>query len=97
MVFVTVGTDHHPFDRLVDWIDRWFEDGGLGRARCLVQNGTSKAPGQVEWQRYLTHDQMHEQMRQASCIVCHGGPTTIVDAIGHGKRPIVVPRLKAMG
>ena len=36
-------------------------------------------------------------MRQASCIVCHGGPTTIVDAIGHGKRPIVVPRLKAMG
>ena len=23
LVFVTVGTDYHPFDRLVDWIDRW--------------------------------------------------------------------------
>ena len=23
LVFVTVGTDHHPFDRLMDWIDRW--------------------------------------------------------------------------
>jgi UDP-N-acetylglucosamine transferase subunit ALG13 len=97
MVFVTVGTDHHPFDRLIEWIDRWFEDGGLRRARGMVQTGTSRAPRHAGWQPYLTHDQLQEHMRQATCIVCHGGPTTIVDAIGHGKRPIVVPRLKAMG
>ena len=25
LVFVTVGTDHHPFDRLIHWMDRWLE------------------------------------------------------------------------
>ena len=23
LVLVTVGTDHHPFERLIGWIDRW--------------------------------------------------------------------------
>ena len=37
-VFVTVGTDHHPFDRLVQWADEWTTRTGIA---CLVQTGTS--------------------------------------------------------
>ena len=28
MIFVTVGTDHHPFDRLIEWTDAWAAEGG---------------------------------------------------------------------
>jgi UDP-N-acetylglucosamine transferase subunit ALG13 len=97
LVFVTVGTDHHPFDRLIDWIDRWFDDGGGRRARCLVQSGTSRPPVHAPWRPYLTAQEMESAMSEAACIVCHGGPTTIIDAGRHGKRPIVVPRLKSLG
>jgi UDP-N-acetylglucosamine transferase subunit ALG13 len=47
LLLVTVGTDHHPFDRLVRWVDGWL-DGETGRAaglRCLMQTGTSAPPG----------------------------------------------------
>jgi UDP-N-acetylglucosamine transferase subunit ALG13 len=97
LVFVTVGTNHHPFDRLIEWIDRWFEDGGGRRARCLVQSGTSRPPAHAPWRPYLTADEMEAAMGEAACIVCHGGPTTIIDAGRHGRKPIVVPRLKSLG
>jgi len=41
LVLVTVGTDHHPFDRLVGWIDRWAPP---GRVRLVVQYGTAVPP-----------------------------------------------------
>jgi UDP-N-acetylglucosamine transferase subunit ALG13 len=97
LVFVTVGTDHHPFDRLMGWVDRWFEDGGGARARCMVQSGTSTPPHGAPWRAYLTHPEMDEAMAEAVCVVCHGGPTTIADAARHGKKPVIVPRLKALG
>ena len=43
LLLVTVGTDHHPFDRLVRWASAWL-DGHPGRLRCLMQTGTSAPP-----------------------------------------------------
>jgi UDP-N-acetylglucosamine transferase subunit ALG13 len=97
LVFVTVGTDHHPFDRLIEWIDGWFADGGGRRARCLVQSGASKPPAHAPWRPYLSAQEMETAMSEAACIVCHGGPTTIIDAGRHGRTPLVVPRLKSLG
>ena len=38
LVFVTVGSDHHRFDRLVSWVDAW----AAGRdVDCVIQYGTS--------------------------------------------------------
>ena len=35
--FVTVGTDHHPFDRLVNWVDSWTTDGEGRHALVKVE------------------------------------------------------------
>jgi UDP-N-acetylglucosamine transferase subunit ALG13 len=43
LLLVTVGTDHHPFDRLVRWADAWLA-GHPGALRCLMQTGTSTPP-----------------------------------------------------
>jgi UDP-N-acetylglucosamine transferase subunit ALG13 len=96
-VFVTVGTDHHPFDRLVRWVDAWLEAAPHGTVRCLVQRGTSIRPAQAESSGFLEYDALRAAMREAAAVVCHGGPGTIMLAADAGRVPIVVPRLRRLG
>ena len=82
LVFVTVGTDHHPFDRLVGWIDDWLASGAKERVRCLIQTGTSKPPVQTEFDQYFGYQQMETFLAEASVVVCHGGPGTVMMSPG---------------
>ncbi len=95
-VFVTVGTDHHPFDRLIDWVDSWLANGSGGTG-AFVQYGTSQRPHVAAGEAYLPHDEMARKIASARAIVCHGGPGTIIDCMRSGTKPIVVPRRHAMG
>ena len=97
LLFVTVGTDHHPFDRLVRWVDAWLEGGGNVIARCLLQHGASIRPAHADSRDFLGYDAMRATMEEAAVVACHGGPGTIMQAVDAGKGPIVVPRLRALG
>jgi UDP-N-acetylglucosamine transferase subunit ALG13 len=95
LVFVMVGTDHHPFPRLVDWVDeaaRRHPD-----VRFVVQHGDSAAPSVAEGSAFLPHEEIRALLAQASAAVVHGGPGTIMDARGAGHVPICVPRDPALG
>ena len=97
LLLVTVGTDHHPFDRLVRWVDAWLA-GGRRELRCLMQTGTSAPPaGPADWRAYLEFDALQTAMREAAAVVCHGGPGTILGARHMGAIPIVVPRQHRLG
>ena len=43
LMLVTVGTDHHLINRLMDWVDEYATT-RTGRARFIVQYGYSRAP-----------------------------------------------------
>src|SRR5829696_372489 len=88
-VLVLVGTDHHRFDRLVDWMDRWCQETGVD---CLVQHGTSRAPRIAAGQPYLDWDKVQSELAEADVVVSHGGPATIAEARRAGHLPVVVPR-----
>ena len=95
LIFAMVGTDHHPFHRLVDWVDeaaRRHPD-----TRFVVQHGESKAPTLAEGHAYLPHEQIRELLAEADGAVVHGGPGTIMDARAAGHVPICVPRDPALG
>ena len=98
-VFVTAGTDHHPFDRLVDMVEAWAAARRAGGTPVTVffQRGTSRAPEGAGFADYLDHGEMQARIRSAKAIVSHGGPATIMDARAAGRIPIVVPRRKALG
>ena len=97
LLLVTVGTDHHPFDRLVRWADAWLAKGGAAM-RCLMQTGTSAPPaGGVSWRPYLEFGALQAAMASAAAVVCHGGPGTILGARHMGAVPIVVPRQHRLG
>jgi UDP-N-acetylglucosamine transferase subunit ALG13 len=91
LVFGTVGTDHHRFDRFVGWMDEWARRTHRP-ARCFVQHGTSMAPRVARGRDYLPYPEMAALLRRATAVVCHGGPATIMAARAAGLRPIVVPR-----
>jgi UDP-N-acetylglucosamine transferase subunit ALG13 len=90
-VLLTVGTDHHRFDRLVGWIDAWA--GAHPEAQVLAQHGTAAPPKHARGVVMLAYDELVAEMASADVVVAQGGPATIMDARSVGHRPIVVPRL----
>ena len=96
LVFLTVGTDHHRFDRVVRWLDSWLASGAKDRVRCLVQHGASAPSTFAPSRDFLSYAEMDEAIQDAAVIVSHAGPGTIMLAAEAGKVPIVVPRTRAL-
>jgi UDP-N-acetylglucosamine transferase subunit ALG13 len=96
LVLVAVGTDHHPFDRAVDWVESWLRT-RLDPVDVLVQYGHSRAPQVARGSALLEHADLQEAMARATVVVCHGGPATITEARRHGRLPICLPRDPARG
>lgn len=94
-VVVTLGTDHHPFDRLVRWVDDWAAD--HADVRCLVQHGAAGPPRHAEGREMLDPVEIPGLMRAARVVVGHAGPGTVLDARLAGRLPIVVARLGHLG
>jgi UDP-N-acetylglucosamine transferase subunit ALG13 len=96
LVFATVGTDHHPFDRLVGWVDAWLSRRSRD-VRCFIQRGTSNPPGCAPSTDYLSYQALQAALGDAHAVVCHGGPATIMLSVAAARRPIVVPRRRDLG
>ena len=97
LIFVTVGTDHHRFDRLIEWIDRWIEQGSPERADVFVQHGTSSPPRRARGAAYVSPGEMQAMFRDAHVVVCQGGPATIAEARGANVLPIAIARRGPLG
>jgi UDP-N-acetylglucosamine transferase subunit ALG13 len=96
LVVVTVGTDHHPFDRVIGWFDRWLARQG-GQVEAVIQHGTAESPRFGRAVAYLDHGEFLQLAGAAQIIVCHGGPATIAECRRLGHVPIVVPRRPELG
>jgi UDP-N-acetylglucosamine transferase subunit ALG13 len=90
-VLVVVGTDTHPFDRLTGWLERWYAD-RPEPPDLVVQYGRGRAPEIPGATAFLDHAALRREMAEATLVVSHGGPATILEARSSGHLPIVVPR-----
>ena len=90
LVVALAGTDHHPFERLVSWVDA----AAVRRqdVRFVIQHGLSRAPAVAEGHRFIVHDHLMSLLSAASAVVCHGGPGLITEARDAGHVPLCVPR-----
>lgn len=94
-VLVVVGTDHHPFNRVVEWVDAWAVLHPA--AAVMIQHGSATPPQHAAGARLLPHDELTTHMAAAKAVICHGGPATIADARAAGHLPIVTPRNPRLG
>ena len=93
MIFVTVGTTHFPFDRLLSAVATLETNEEL-----VVQRGPSQVPvGNACVIDFLSFDELNDHVREAGTVISHAGVGSIMVALSHGKRPIVVPRLERFG
>lgn len=95
IVVVSVGTDHHRFDRLIQWTEEFAQT--RPDAVFVVQRGTSRVPKGVASQELIPHQEIQAMFQRAVVVVSHGGPSTVMDARAHGRLPIVVPRNPELG
>jgi UDP-N-acetylglucosamine transferase subunit ALG13 len=93
MIFVTVGTTHFQFDRLLSAV------AALDTSQELVvQRGPSRVPlDNARVVDFLSFDELNEHVRAAEIVITHAGVGSIMVALSLGRRPIVVPRLQRFG
>ncbi|MBW3085259.1 UDP-N-acetylglucosamine--N-acetylmuramyl-(pentapeptide) pyrophosphoryl-undecaprenol N-acetylglucosamine transferase [Austwickia sp. TVS 96-490-7B] len=90
-IMVCLGTDHHRFDRLVDWLDGWMESHPEGH-QLTLQHGHSRPSPYADNHVIISREDVVAQMRQAHVVITQAGPGSIFDAHETGHRPVVVPR-----
>ncbi|TDC34527.1 glycosyl transferase family 28 [Micromonospora sp. 15K316] len=95
-LLVAVGTDKHPFERLLRWLEEWHVE-AADQVGLTVQHGHSRPPAVPGAVPFLGHEALQTAMAGADLVVCHGGPATILEARRHGHLPIVVPRNPTLG
>ena len=95
LVIALTGTDHHPFERMVQWVDA--AASRRGDVRFVVQHGAARPPLVAEGHGFLSHDRLVALLREAAAVVCHGGPGLITEAREAGHVPLCVPRDPLLG
>jgi UDP-N-acetylglucosamine transferase subunit ALG13 len=89
-IFVSTGTDHFPFDRLIGWIERWA--GAHPDDEVVVQHGSTRPPAVTKAVQMLTISEMRDEIDAADVVVVAGGPGAVMTARERGRRPIAVAR-----
>jgi UDP-N-acetylglucosamine transferase subunit ALG13 len=97
MIFVTVGTDNHQFNRLLEEIDNLIKEGKI-KEEVIAQVGYSTyEPKYYKYFRFAPFKKILELNRKARIVISHAGAGSIITALEHNKPLILVPRMKKFG
>ncbi|MGL4588745.1 MAG: PssE/Cps14G family polysaccharide biosynthesis glycosyltransferase [Mycoplasmatales bacterium] len=91
MIFVTVGTQVQPFDRLINEVKKLET-----KYQFIVQSGTSKIKLTTS-EQFSFGENLQQKIEECELLITHGGVGTIMEALALNKKIIVVPRLKVFG
>jgi UDP-N-acetylglucosamine transferase subunit ALG13 len=97
VIFVTTGNFDTGFDRLIEAVDRLYEDRLLSEPGLAQIAGGRYEPRHMHWERFLTPEAFDEAIRDARLIIGHAGAGTVRAAAASGTPAIVMPRLAAHG
>ena len=89
-ITVLVGTDCHPFGRIIDWADKWAQANPSDRV--IVQHGHSSPPRIAAGRDFVSPKELATLLQESEIVVLHGGPATISGARRAGHLPLVFPR-----
>ena len=97
MIFVAVGTQKFPFDRLLKGIDDLIEQGQL-EADVFAQIGhTDYVPKNYQYQNFLSKDDFQSYISGCDLLITHSGVATIIAGMKLEKPVVVVPRFASYG
>ncbi len=91
-IFVAVGFENFPFDRLIRVIDEGVQKGVIPPPVLMQIGHSNYKPRFCPWQRFLSFDQFFSNLKKADILVSHAGVGTTLLAFSLGKVPILFPR-----
>lgn len=93
MIFVTLGTQDKPFERLLHLIEESNIDDEI-----VVQSGYTKfKSSRMKVFEYLNIDEFNSYLEKADIVIGHGGVGTLLKAVELKKKVIACPRLAKYG
>ena len=96
MIFVTVGTQKFPFNRLLQAVDQLIET-GIIQEPVIAQCGHSTyVPRNYEAHMFMDGVQFEKTVQDCDLLITHSGVGTILKGIALKKKIIVVPRKKSL-
>lgn len=97
MIFVTLGTQDKPFNRLLEAIDREIECGNI-KEKVVVQAGFTKYKSKnMEIFDLIDRENFEKLINSCDVLITHGGVGSIMTGLNHNKKIIVAPRLARYG
>lgn len=92
MIYVSVGTEKFPFDRLLKRLDLAVENNEI-RQPVYAQIGCSEyKPKNYGYKDRMPFEEMVENINKSNIIVLHAGIGSTLLALSLGKIPILFPR-----
>ncbi len=91
-IVCTIGTDHHQFGRLLDWLDGWLAANPQYQATTLVQHGQSRPARLARNRSFVPWPELVDLMANCQVVIAHAGPASLFEARAAGHLPICVPR-----
>ncbi len=97
MIFLTVGSWHRGYNRLIKAVDELVESGVI-HDEVIAQTGySSYRPKRIKVIKFCSPDEFLNFVAQAKIVISHAGVGTIVEAVKKFKPVVVVPRKSCLG
>ena len=97
MIFLIVGSQKFPFDRLVKAVDD-LKARGVIRDEILGQIGPCTfEPQNMKWQRFMDKESFDSAIENCDLLITHAGEGSIMTGLIKGKKVIAVPRYEKLG
>lgn len=91
MIFITLGTQRFPFNRIVDQLKDLRK---TFKGDIVIQNGYTKCElSGVLSQSFMDSELFINYIKEADIIITHGGTSSIIKSLEAQKKVIAVPRL----
>ncbi len=96
-IFVALGTQKFPFDRLVKEINTLIKSGLYKPEEIVLQSIKNNVKPLCTNLGIIPYDQFNKWLNEAEVVVTHAGVNSILSCMNRNKSLIIVPRNKEFG
>jgi len=98
-IFVILGTQRFPFDRLIAALENVVSFGLYSKEEILIQSACPKYKvyNNLNFVQWLSSEKFNKLLTDSEIIITHAGTNSIISCMALEKHFIIAPRLKKYG
>lgn len=97
MIFVAVGTQKFPFNRLLKAVDMLIAQGKLEDSVFAQTGHSDYTPRHYAYKDFLSAEEFRSCISSCDLLITHSGVATIMAGVKQEKPVVVIPRLARFG